>query len=286
MRIVSWNVEHLGRWLERGDDFRAQVAALGDPDVLCLQEVRLRSRDHALVDAARALLPEHACHLALADDPRNVTFRGGRANGVATYVRRSLGDALAATPSWDREGRVLVVALPAHRLAIVNVYAVNGTSKPYLDPDTGEVRGDRHAWKREVQQRVLALGAELRTSADVVLAGDWNVARTAEDVTPRLRVEAPHATARAELNAALAAGRWVDAYRARHPDVRQYTWFGRTRTGALDAARVDYFLVGEELLPRVIAAEILDARARRPQSDHAPLVLELRARVTERGDRP
>jgi len=268
---VSWNVENLARWLTARDEFIAHVRVLGDPGVLCLQEIRLRPGDAADIAAMRALLPGYSCHFALANDARNVKFRGGRAHGVATYIKDRA--VTSATPAWDREGRVIVTAID--RLAIVNLYAVNGTSKPYFDPDTGVVRGDRHEHKRRFQMQLLDLAAELRAAGDVVLAGDWNVSRTAADVTPRLRTEEPHATARAQLNGRFAADRWADVFRVLHPDVRQYTWFGRTRTGALDAARVDYIVVGEELLPRVKSAEILDDRRLRPHSDHAPLSLEL-----------
>lgn len=270
MRIVSWNVENLARWLSVGAEFAAHVKALGDPDVLCLQEIRMRPGDVDDITAMRGLLPGYQCHFALANDPRNVRFRGGRAHGVATYVR---GTAIAATPAWDREGRVVVTSVGG--LAVVNLYAVNGTSRPYVDPDTGVHRGTRHEHKQRFQTQLLDLAAELRAAGDVVLAGDWNVSRSAADVTPRLRTEEPHATARAQLNDRFARDGWVDAFRALHPEAKQYTWFGRTRSGALDAARVDYIVIGEELLPRVRAAEILDDRRLRPHSDHAPLRLDL-----------
>ena len=48
--------------------------------------------------------------------------------GVATFVQ---GSWRAEVPAWDLEGRVVVVR--GRGLAIVNVYAVNGTAKPYLD---------------------------------------------------------------------------------------------------------------------------------------------------------
>ncbi len=277
MRIVSWNIENLARWLD-ADGRRAlgeHVERLGAPDVLCLQEIRLRPRDTGFIAAAHEVLPGYRCHLALADDAHNVTFRGGRQHGVATFVREELGGVVAATPAWDREGRVVATALPDARLAIINVYAVNGTSRPYRDPDTGAAMGDRHGFKRAFQGRVFDLGRELRENADVVMAGDWNVSRTAADVTPRLRTEEPHARARAELNARIADDNWRDAFRELHPDARAYSWFGRTRTGALDAARVDYILVSAELMPRVSEAQILDERDMRPRSDHAPLVIEL-----------
>ena len=273
---MSWNVESLIPWLEPGTsrDLARHVAALGDPQILCMQELRVRPRDHDLIARMRALLPGYTCQFALCDDPRNVTYRGGRAYGVATYVRDTLR-AIAATPEWDREGRVLVTALPDLQLAVVNLYAVNGTAKAYVEPSTGEPHGDRHAYKRRFQDQVLTLAEELRETADVVLAGDWNVSRAAIDVTPRLRTEEPHATARAQLNERLAREHWIDIFRDRHPDARSYTWFGRSRTGRLDAARVDYLVISEGLAARVEEATILEGPALRPHSDHAPIALDL-----------
>lgn len=268
MRIVSWNITNLAPWFDRAAELAALVERLGAPDVLCLQEVRIRASDTAAAERARSLLPDYHGELALANDPRNVTFRGGRAYGVATYVKRE-HRSLAAPAEWDREGRVMVTALPDRGLAIVNLYAVNGTSKPYVDPDTGARSGDRHTFKRTFQTRILDLAAELRATSRVVLAGDWNVSRAAIDVTPRLRTEAPHALARAQLNERLAADDWHDPLRERSPDARTYTWFGKTRAGTLDAARVDYFIVSD---PDVADVGVLDER---PGSDHAPLFLEL-----------
>ena len=282
MRIVSWNIQNLALWLHDRAAFVDHVRALGAPDILCLQEIRLRPRDSDAVAQARALLPHHVCGLALCDDPRNVVFRGGRAYGVATYVHRRLGDSTHAAPDWDREGRVLVTALPRFGLAVANLYAVNGTARPYFDPATGDRLGDRHEYKRRFQERMFALAAELRAHASVVLIGDWNVSRSAFDVTPRLRTQEPHATARAQLNDLLVRGGWVDAFREKHPTARAFTWFGKTRSGQLDAARVDYALVSSELWPRVHDASILDDRALRRRSDHAPISLELELEARHR----
>ena len=107
---------------------------------------------------------------------------------ACTASRRSFAAAGAAeVPPWDLEGRVVVVRKPG--LAIVNVYAVNGTAKPYFD-ETGRVAGDRHQLKRRFQTSVMDLGRELRRDGGVIMAGDWNVSRTAQDTYPRLRTEA------------------------------------------------------------------------------------------------
>jgi exodeoxyribonuclease III len=262
MRLVSWNIENAVRHLTA---LPSMMEQLGNPDVLCLQELRIRHHDAEAIDTLEAALPGYRCYHALARDPHNVKFRGGRMYGVATFVR---GRWRGEVPSWDLEGRVVTV----HKrgLAIVNVYAVNGTSKPYLD-QTGCASGDRHAFKRRFQVEVMKLAIELRKRGGVIMAGDWNVSRTAQDTYPRLRTEEPHARARAELNAQLIEHGLVDIWRERHPDERAYTWFNRRARG-LDAARVDYILVSDDVAPRVQSAEILDLL---PWSDHAPVCIEL-----------
>src|SRR5687767_9525894 len=149
---------------------------LGAPDVLCLQELRIRRQDAEAIGALEAALPGYRCYHSLCRDARNVTFRGGRMYGVATFVR---GNWRAEVPEWDLEGRVILVRAPG--LAIVNVYAVNGTAKPWFDA-TGRVAGDRHALKRRFQASVMDLGHELRHDGGVIMAGDWNVSRTAQDI--------------------------------------------------------------------------------------------------------
>lgn len=248
MKIVAWNCETLAKRLEQ---LPAIAHALGGPDVLCLQEVRVHADDARMLEAA---LPDYQCFHSLAR---------ARKYGVATFVK---GNATGAVPAWDREGRVVVVQRGL--TAIVNVYAVNGTGRPYLD-EQGQPRGDRHAFKREFQRRVFELGQEL--GPRVVMAGDWNVSRTKLDTHPRLRTEEPHAQARAELNALLDDTGFVDIWRARNPDAKGYTWFN-PRARWLDAARVDYVLVSAALVPEVCDASIGE---KQPWSDHRPIGVTL-----------
>jgi exodeoxyribonuclease III len=262
LKIVSWNIENA---VKRLSALPAMVKELGAPDVLCLQELRIRLQDADSVRALEAALPGYRCFHSLARDARNVTFRGGRMYGVATFLR---GRWQGEVPPWDLEGRVVIAR--KRRFAVVNVYAVNGTSKPYID-ETGRISGDRHALKRRFQKRVIELGRELRREGGVIMAGDWNVSRTAQDTHPRLRTEGPHARARAELNALMTAEGFIDIWRERHPEARGYTWFNRRARG-LDAARVDYILVSADLVPRVRTAEILELHS---WSDHAPVRVEL-----------
>ncbi|MGN6511991.1 MAG: exodeoxyribonuclease III [Lysobacteraceae bacterium] len=278
LRLVSWNIENLAPWLaDDGARLAQWHARRGAPDVLCLQEVRIRPGDAELVDRMRRALPGYVCHAALNRDPRNGGFRGGRAYGVATWVREDLAP-IALAFDWDREGRACISHLPAANVAIGNVYAVNGTVRPHYDHDLDAVHGDRHAFK---QAFIARLGGELATlqahGLRLLLAGDWNVSRTRLDTTPRLRTEEPHATARRRFDEEFVAGLGlVDVFRAHHPDARAYTWFNRrARGGRLDAARVDFVLAGRALADRVTATGIDAAEEARPGSDHAPAWVEL-----------
>ncbi|HET6805263.1 MAG TPA: endonuclease/exonuclease/phosphatase family protein, partial [Frateuria sp.] len=227
MRIVSWNVENLARWLQAdAGGLPAMHARLGSPDVLCLQEVRIRPQDDALVACMRSALPGFACHASLNRDRHNGRFRGGRAYGVATWVRTAL-DAAPMRFAWDTEGRVIVSGLPSLGVAVINVYAVNGTGRPYWDAERGGPHGDRHQFKQRFIER---LAGEMRVlqagGLDLLLVGDWNVSRAPRDATPRLRMEEPHATARRRFNEEFVAGLGLaDAFRHLHPDARAYTWF-------------------------------------------------------------
>jgi exodeoxyribonuclease III len=293
LHIVSWNIENLVPALglrdaspaRRGRPLRRKLvpsllemaAQLGSPDVLCLQEIRVRAQDPEVVAAMHAALPGYVCHATLPSDRHNVRFRGGRAYGVATYVRETLAHELVPAPHWDREGRVSALVLPGHGLFLANVYAVNGTDRPHYDADSGQADGDRHAFKRRFQADLLQYLRPHAGRHELVLMGDWNISRTAQDTHPRLRTELPHALARAMFNDTfMPALDLADAFREHHPEAHAYTWFNRlTPAGRLDAARVDFALVSRALVQRVAEASILDDPLMRFHSDHAPVRLRL-----------
>jgi exodeoxyribonuclease-3 len=277
---VSWNVDnitaHLGEKPSRGSLLEV-VHALGSPDILCLQELRLREGDVVRLRLAEQALPDYALTHSLANDSKNASFRGGCTYGVGTYARRQLGTRPLPREDWEREGRLDIILLDAFRLAIANVYAVNGTSKPYWDHELGRIHGDRHAWKRRFHERVAAVGQALRERGyDLLLIGDWNVSQHEIDTTPRLRTEEPHATSRAHFAAAIVEGLdVVDVFRSLHPDARAYTWFNRRSRGKLDAARVDFALLSRSRLRDVVEASIDEQHVGRLGSDHAPIHLKL-----------
>jgi len=253
------------------------------PDVLCCQEIRVRPQDDDAIAAMTAAVPGYDCHFSLANDARNARYRGGRAYGVATWIRSELG-AHQEPIEWDREGRLVASIVPTLRLVVVSLYGVNGTSRPYFDPVDGRPDGTRHDWKQRFNRQLAATAAAWRARGlRLVLIGDWNISRERIDAVPRLRTWGPHAQARAQLNdRIMPALDLVDVFRARHPTTRAYTWFNRWAT-SLDAARVDYALVSRELADAVTRAEIGPRPARDAISDHAPVWITLEARALRRG---
>lgn len=277
LTITALNVESAVPLLSSGQ--LPEVArALGDPDVLRLEELGVRASDAALVERLSSALEGGVCGVSLNRDLRNAKFRGGRMYGVATFVKRALSPRFETFP-WDKEGRVVVALLDAPRLAIANVYAVNGTDRPYFDHALGLVSGDRHAFKRRF---IEALGSDMRAIRDrgyrLVLTGDWNTSREAIDTHPRLRAEEPHALARQRFNDEFLPGLdVVDVFRQRHPEARAYSWFNRSAR-KLDAARVDFTLVSRSLVDEVETVGVHADPALRFGSDHAPHWVSLRTR--------
>ncbi|KNC98012.1 uncharacterized protein SPPG_06431 [Spizellomyces punctatus DAOM BR117] len=114
--VFSWNIENLVPYIQppstkpitsyfaptrpkvprHTPSLRSILHHFNYPDIFCLQEIRLRPKDTALILQAEQAAKDptsqigYKCYTCLANDPLNVRFRGGRMYGVATYVRDSV----------------------------------------------------------------------------------------------------------------------------------------------------------------------------------------------------
>lgn len=317
------------------------------PEALFLQELKIKPGD---TKSLSALLSSLNTPLSAGDDaldyartyqldavlPRDKYNARGfqrKLYGVATILRTDFARECVARVrdvEWDLEGRVSVVEmLPSptcndpgtkrlrksyRPLALLNIYAVNGTAAPYRSPTTGLVIGTRHDHKRAFHSRLRdeCLMLEAR-GFDVVIAGDLNVARGPLDGHPNLRVwPRVHCGNRRDFEGKF-FGRGgvggvrergedgygdgnlggdgvegdenkgercldlVDVWRAMHGDERKYTYYPRTREWGSSCDRVDMALVSRRLWEagRVKKTEILDTPQERGLSDHVPLWVEI-----------
>ncbi|MCJ1278018.1 hypothetical protein MMC21_005832 [Puttea exsequens] len=317
LRIYSWNVNGINPLLppqstkitdflssspiQKAKDFsqskqpslRACLQRWQWPQILCLQEVKIAPSDtktQAAVQRAVNGLPDlgnsdesdgvrhvYDAHFCLPRDKHNATGFGGKVYGVAIIVRRDLSDVQTKSVDWDLEGRVLLAEVFALGIVVFNIYAVNGTTNDYRDPETGKFIGNRHDRKRQFHtslenevQRYEARGWR------VVVAGDINISRTRIDSFPQLRMGEEHVQNRADFEAKIIQGAgMIDTFRFLQGEQRKYSYRPRNKTWGDGGDRVDMVLVSQGLKDAVEKADILDNEEERGPSDHVPLMLQM-----------
>lgn len=318
--IISWNVNGIGPLLQKPLSFdgtarcplRVFLKRHQWPALLCLQEVKIASKDfatqravHNAANAGRAPdEPEYRVFFSLPRDKYNATGFGGKVHGVATLVRNdvfthgidaTLEDGIGPSAkanmteavSWDMEGRVLITLLVDHatgrKLAVINGYWVNGTENAYRDPLTGKISGTRHDHKLRFHQHMLEECRRLEKEGyQVILVGDMNIAPARIDGHPNLRTSpVQHVQNRADFTTKF-LGDWgwgVDVFRALHGSKRKYTYHSRRGEWGASCDRVDLIVAGKSLMncDAVIGCDIEDSPEERGHSDHVPLWVRIDA---------
>jgi exonuclease III len=333
IRIFSWNVNGITPFLQKSitsfflvskstsDKDSIPPASLRGflqrhkwPAVLFLQEVKIATKDIKTQDAVKAAVnsilplevssgdkgPMYEAHFTLPNDPYNARgLRGsGKVYGVCSILRTDLRqryEVNVRTVDWDKEGRVSVVELVTNsrKLAIFNIYAVNGTENSYRDPTTGTVRGTRHVRKLEVHRLLMQECMDLEASGwDVLLAGDMNVAPDFRDGHPKLRTfPQQHSINRTDFHRRLLESKdgekkglnGVDVWRRMHGEERRYTYYSRGREWGTSCDRVDYFIAGRRAWDEgmIKATGIMDSEGERGPSDHCPIWADIELRLDE-----
>ena len=273
MRIATWNVNSLKARLEKVEWWLERAA----PDVLLLQETKLTD-DDAPVLAFRMAGYELVHH------------GEGRWNGVAIATRVGASDVVTnfgdgpirntgpgatvslAEEDFDPFAEARMVGADCGGVRVVSLYAPNGrlVGSPFYAGKLAWFARLRR-WLDETQDPGTAL----------VLGGDLNVAPADEDVWDPAAVHGGTHVSEPERAAFRALLDWglEDAWRARNPGLRRFTWWDY-RAGNFqrnEGMRIDHLLVGRSAAGRVVAVEIdREARKGKPiPSDHAPLALDL-----------
>ncbi len=249
LRIASYNVRFGG--IGRGEAIGAALAELR-PDVVILQEATHRPTVETI--AARLELT-------------TVIAEPGRS--VAALSRLPVG-----TTAWHELGfghSTLELGLADMRIFGVHLSA--GLSR----------RGER---RRQIEvAKLVGLIATNGGSTRAAIVGDFNAIAPGDAPTipllPRwirllLRFDGG---IRTEAIAAVTEAGYVDAYRRLHPDIP-----GFTMPSVAPSVRLDYFMLGPDLVPALRTCEPMSAGAERAlASDHLALVAELDPVVPEGG---
>jgi exodeoxyribonuclease III len=255
MKIATYNVNGVNgrlpvllRWLNETK-----------PDVVCLQELK----------APQEKFPEQA----ILDAGYHAIWHGQKSwNGVAILSRNEKPEELLRVLPGDPEdthSRYIEAMVGGIRIGCL--YLPNGNPAP----------GPKFDYKLNWFQRLTTHAAELLASnTPVVLAGDYNVIPTEQDVyKPERWLEDAlfRPETRQAFNTLVAQG-WTDALRKMHPNETIYTFWDyfRNAYGRNAGLRIDHLLLSPELNKRLIAADVdRNVRGWEKTSDHAPVWIEL-----------
>jgi exodeoxyribonuclease-3 len=151
------------------------------------------------------------------------------------------------------------------------LYAPNGNPQP----------GPKFDYKLQWLDAFVLHAADLLTSgAPVVLAGDYNVVPTQDDIYSTTSYDDDalvQPESRAAFHRLLAQG-WTDAIRALHPREKVYTFWDymRKRWERNAGLRIDHLLLSSTLVQRLVSAEVdKHVRGLPGASDHAPAWIEI-----------
>ncbi|KAK0621640.1 hypothetical protein B0T17DRAFT_508973 [Bombardia bombarda] len=218
--------------LKTHTSLRAFLLRHGWPEVLLLQELKIRQGDSKTLASLLSSLNTplnpsdittdnrtYTLHTQIPRDRHNARGNNGKLYGVGTILRTDFAQnhvSRIRDAGWDLEGRVSIVELkppspsssiqipttPCKPLALLNIYAVNGTSGPYRSPQSGLAAGTRHDHKIAFHSRLRDECFALQSRGfDAVVAGDLNVARELLDGHPNLRTfPRQHCINRADFN--------------------------------------------------------------------------------------
>ena len=206
MKIATFNINNINKRLENLLAWLAKA----EPDVVCLQELKAEQRAFP-AQALRAL-------------GYDAVWQGERSwNGVAILARdRDPVLTRSSLPgnSEDRQARYIEAAV--NGVLIASIYLPNGNPQP----------GPKFNYKLAWFERLIAHAAELiAAGVPVVLAGDYNVVPTAQDIYPTRSLD-NNALIQPESRQAFArllAQGWTDALRKLHPEGPLWTFWDYKR---------------------------------------------------------
>jgi exodeoxyribonuclease III len=255
MRIASFNINNINKRLENLLAWLVKTK----PDVACLQELKA---EHGAFPAE-----------ALRDAGYEAVWSGERSwNGVAILARDRVPVLVRSSlPGDPKDFQARYIEAAVNGILITSLYLPNGNPQP----------GPKFDYKLAWFERLIAHTAELLTEGvPVVLAGDYNVVPTAQDIYPTRSLDnnALIQPASRQAFARLIAQGWTDALRKLQPEGPLWTFwdYKRDRWPLDKGMRLDHFLLSPEM-SQLLADGGVDRRVRGEEnaSDHAPVWIAL-----------
>ncbi|MDQ0230000.1 exodeoxyribonuclease III [Metabacillus malikii] len=249
MKFVSWNVNGIRACVKKGFlDYFYEV----DADFFCIQESKLQEGQIEL-------------DLDGYDQYWNYALRKGY-SGTAIFTKHKPLTVSYGIGDNDSEEEGRIITLEYKNYYVVTVYTPN--SKRDLTR-----LSERLQWEDTIQKYLL----DLKAKKSVIYCGDLNVAHQEIDLKNARsnRGNSGFTDEEREKMTTLLKSGFVDSFRYLYPEKEDmFTWWSymsKVRERNI-GWRIDYFLVSEELAPRISEASI---HTKIMGSDHCPVILEL-----------
>jgi len=254
VKIASWNVNSVKARLPHLLSFLEDAR----PDVLCLQETKCLAADFPMLEV-KAL-------------GYHVETIGQRAyNGVALLSQQPAEDLVSELLGNAEDGQPRYIEATFGNVRIASVYLPNGNP----------VGTDKFTYKLAWMERLIDHTRELlRREIPFVLAGDYNICPTDDDVYDPVAFRDDalcRHEARSRFRALVYLG-LTDAYRVFHPEAHRYTFwdYQAGRWHRDEGLRIDHLLLSPHAADRIASCDIdKKPRAKERSSDHTPIWCEL-----------
>jgi len=255
MRFATFNINNINKRL---DNLLAWLAK-AKPDVVSLQELKAEQGQFP-AKALRALGYE-------------AVWQGERSwNGVAILARNQTPVLTRTTlPGNPKDHQARYIEAAVNGILVTSIYLPNGNPQP----------GPKFDYKLAWFERLITHTAGLiATGVPVVLAGDYNVVPTPQDIYPTRSLDnnALIQPASREAFARLLAQGWTDALRTLHPIGPLWTfWDYKFERWPKDKGmRLDHFLLSPSLSKKLNDGGVDKWVRDEPNaSDHAPAWISL-----------
>ncbi len=253
LHLVNWNVNGIRSIIKK--DFLKDVKIM-NPDILCLQETKASPEE---VKSALELLPDFKVHV------NSCKFKKGYSGtSILTKVEPLNVTCDMGIEEHDQEGRVMTAEFPEFYL--VTVYT----------PNAGEGL-KRLEYRQKWDEAFRGYVSSLKEKRPVIICGDLNVAHQPIDIArskENYNKAAGYTQQEIDGFTRLLEAGFVDTFRRFYPEEVKYTYWNylfnaRSRNVGW---RIDYFLVSEDLLPKVKDAAIYNEYY---GSDHCPVALRI-----------
>jgi len=256
VKLATFNINNINK---RRNNLLAWLTKT-KPDVVCLQELKAEQRAFPLQ--------------ALQSLGYQAVWQGEPSwNGVAILARNHTPVLTCASLPGDPEDRqARYIEAAVNGVLIASVYLPNGNPQP----------GAKFKYKLAWFERLITHAAELMAAGvPVILAGDYNVVPTPEDIYPTRSMDNNaliQPQSREAFRRLLNQG-WTDAMRKLYPSGPLWTFwdYEYDRWSKDKGMRLDHFLLSPKLSDRLVDGGVDRwVRSEINASDHAPVWIELK----------